>query len=359
MKHYLTIVLLIASVCSQAQNLPPWYEASSRSLAYPSDVYITGFAMQKLGNGESLEKALSSVTEKARVNAIATIQVRIENETEDRLAQLQHKGTEGTKNAMQRYLQSVTRSSVDMEVSGLKFETCHDVANGRVAGFAYIKKAELIRQTDRKLTQILSKIETSMDQIDQLISNGQKLQARDLAQKTLPQFVEVDELQKLLAAADEEADEESLQLQEARNLQRRLIDFVAQLKNGIKIHIASHAFLFDSSYSELSSQIKGCLSDLGCEFVSNVDKSDWAINIISKPYILKQVSEYSFGCRLNTTMKITNTTTGKCVYEARVYNDAGMDVKGVSVMSNEDASIEAYKNLSPIVCDIIKKQIQQ
>ena len=175
----------------------------------------------------------------------------------------------------------------------------------------------------------------------------------------MPQFYEIDETQKILAAVDENADEETLQLQETRALQHRLTGVIADLKNGINIFLSCHAFLFESSYPAFASQIKGGLSDLGCDFVREVNKSDWDISIIVKPYALKQRVENSFACRLNATIKITNNTTHQCIYEARVYNEADMDVKGLSPMDMDHAATEAYKNLAPIICRLIKEQIQQ
>ena len=357
MKYYLTSVLLAVPILLQAQNLPLWYEASSRSLAYPSDVYITGFAMQKVGNGESLEKALSSVTEKARVNAVSTIQVRIENETEDRLAQLQYKGTEGTKNAMQRYLQSVTHSSVDMEVSGLKFETCHDAANGRVAGFAYVKKAELIRQTDRKLTQTLSKIENGLDEMDELSRTAQKVQARQRGETLLHLFVQAEELQRLLIALDPYADDESLQTVLLVSLQKRYLQTMSALQNGIYVCLRCNASLPNGSkYTALKGEITGALSPLGCSFTDNAADADWlvVVDVTSREYNAYAVGEYmSYFTYVEADVSIKKVNTGQTVYEER------LSVKGSHTHNYEQAARDGYKNISPKINQIIKEQIQQ
>lgn len=359
MKKLLLVLLATLSLTAVAQIEPNWYDNDMRRSFYPAGQYFIGFAEgQRMGN-ESLEAATSRLKNAARVEALSTIRVHVQNTTINQSLSQTLRTMEGTFRQSAREFSSATQTTVDMEIPGLQIEAWRNPQNGNIAAFAYVKKSTLIRQLEKKITVGLTKIETSMDQIDQLVASGQKLQARELAEKTVPHFKEIDEAQKLLAAVDENADEESLQLQETRTLQHRLIGLVAQLKNGIKIHIACHAFLFESSYPELLSQIKGCLSDLGCEFITNVDNSDWDINVISKPYVLKQVSENSFACRLNTTIRITNRTTGKNVYEARVYNNAGMDVKGNSVISNDDAAIEAYKNLSPIICTTIKDQIMK
>lgn len=358
MKKLFIILFSSLSLTAMAQQ-PDWYDDDSRAFNYPTRQYFVGFSMGEKRSNESLEYAMERLKAAARVEAASTIRVHVQNTTINSGLSTTLRTMEGTFRQSTRELRSTTKTSVEMEIPGLQVDAWRNPATGDIAAFAYVKKSTLIRQLEKKITVGLTKIETSMDQIDQLVANGQKMQARGLAEKTVPQFLEIDEAQKLLAAVDENADEESLQLQETRSLQHRLTGLVAQLKNGIGIYLANYASLFESSYPELASQIKGCLSSLGCEFVTNVDKSDWDITVISKPYVLKQAIENSFFCRLNATLKITKRATGQCVYEARVYNDAGMDVKGGSTTSNDDAAVDAYKNLTTIICDIIKQQIQQ
>lgn len=349
-------MLSVISLTALAQQ-PDWYEDNSRAFNYPVKQYFIGFSEGHKRSNESIEDAISRMKDAARVEAVSTIRVQVQNTTNINGISRTLESMEGTFYQSIEEFSSRSRIFVEMEIPGLQVDAWRNPATGEIAAFAYVKKTTLIRQLEKKITIGLTKIETLMDQIDQLVANGQKIQARKFAEETVPQFIEIDETQKLLAAVDENADEESLQLQETRTLQHRLTGLVAQLKNGIRIYLSSHAFLFNSSYPELASQIKGCLSDLGCEFVTNLDKADWDITVLSKPYPLKQVSENSFFCRLNTTLKITKRATGQRVYEARVYNDAGMDVKGGSPASYDDAAADAYKNLTPIICSIIKEQI--
>ncbi|MBP5477140.1 MAG: hypothetical protein J6Y00_05585 [Paludibacteraceae bacterium] len=357
MKYYLTSILLAVAVGLQAQGLPVWYNASSRASTYPSDVYITGFAMQKVGSGESVESAIASVTEKARVNAVSTIQVRVKNETEDRMEQLQYKMEGTAKNAMQRYLQSVTRSSVDMEVTGLKIETCYDAANGRVAGFAFVKKAELIRQTDRKLTQVLSKIENGLDEMEELSRTAQKMQARKRGEKLAQLFVQADELQRLLIAVDPFADDESLQTEQLVSLQKRYLQAMSSLQNGIYVCLKCTATLPDGRrYTALKGEITGALSPLGCSFTDNEGEADWLITVDaeSREYNAHTAGEYtSYFVYIDADVSVTKVKTGQTVYEDRLTE------KGSHTHNYEQAARDGYKNISPKISAIIKQQIQQ
>ncbi len=357
MKKLLIILLSALSLSVLAQTEPNWYDNDTRNSFYPGGQYFVGFAEgQKQGN-ESLEAAMSRMKDAARVEALSTIRVHVKNTTVNHAVSQTLRTMEGTFRQSMRDFKSDTETSVDMEIPGLKIEAWQNPQNGNIAAFAYVKKSTLIRQLEKRITVCLTKIETSLDQIEQLASNGQKLQARDLASKTLPRFAEVDEAQKLLAAVNENADEESLQLQETRNLQHRLIDFVAQLKNGLNVFISCHAYMFGQNYTNLKGEIEGALSPMGCTFVSRADQSDWAVYVTATAREYNKIGEgrdAQYVVYIDTKISIDKTTTGQ-----RIYNEQLKPEKGAWTFSYEQAAREGYRQLSPQICAIIKQQIQQ
>ena len=236
-KLFLGLFLSINSMLMFAQTTPNWYDNDMRRSFYPQSQYFTGFAEGQRQSGESVEAATSRMKNAARVEAVSTIRVHVQNTTVNQALSQTLRTMEGTFRQSTREFSSNTKTTVDMEIPGLQIESWQNPQNGNITAFAYVKKSTLIRQLEKKLTVSLTKIETSLDQIDQLIGTGQKLQARDVATKTLPLFQEVDETQKLLVAVDANADTETLQLQETRTLQQRLISMITQLKNGINIYL--------------------------------------------------------------------------------------------------------------------------
>jgi len=357
MKKIFTIIVLSAmTLTALAQTTPNWYDNDMRRSFYPEKQYFTGFAEGQRQGKESLEAATNRLKNAARVEALSTIRVHVQNTTINHALSQTIRTMEGTFRQSARELSSNTKTTVDMEIPGLQVEAWTNPQNGNIAAFAYVKKSTLIRQLEKKITIGLTKIETSLDQIDQMIANGQKLQARELAQKTLPQFEEVDEAQKILAAVDENADEESLQLQETRNLQSRLTKMIADLKNGINIYLACSADLFGTNYAALKGEIQGELSKMGCTFVTNADKSDWAISVTAKAREYRKTdygSTSTYFVYVDTNIAIDKTTTGQ-----RIYEDA-ISEKGGHTMNYEQAARQAYKDISPKISEILKKQIQQ
>ena len=360
MKKLLLLLLSVCTLTSMAQTEPNWYDADMRRSFYPDAKYFVGFAEGNRMNGESLDVASKRLKDAARTEAVSTIRVHVQNTTVNKALSQRLSTMEGTFRQSAREFTSTTTTSVDMQIPGLQVETWQNPSTGTIAAFAYVKKSTLIRQLEKSITVGLTKIETSLDQVDQLVANGQKMQARDLAAKTLPQFAEVDEAQKTLAAVDENADEETLQLQETRTLQSRLTGLIAQLKNGINIFLSCHAYIFGTNYTTLKSEIQGELSKMGCTFVNSAERSDWAIYITAtaREHNKMDYGEIStYFVYIDAKISIDKTATGQRIYENQL--PQGQDTKGKDTHDYNGAARDGYRSVAPILCAIIKQQITQ
>lgn len=355
MKESVPFLLLLATITAFAQQ-PAWDNDNQRMTDYPSGTYFTGFAEGQRRSNESSALALKRLSDAARAEAASTIRVHIQSTTTNKGLSQTIESMSGTFYRSVEEFESKTTTSVDMQILGLQVETWTNPSTGSIAAFAWVKKTTLIKQLEKTITVGLTKIETSLDQIDQLIATGQKIQARELATNTLPKFKEVDEAQKLLAAVDENADEESLQLQETRTLQNRLTGLVAQLKHGINIYLKCIANLFGASYGDLAGAIQGDLSKMGCSFVSSPEQSDWAIyvNAPARQYNKSDVGGYSsYFAYVDAEIAITKTITGQQIYKNTISE------KGGHTINYEQAARQAYRDISPKLSAIIKQQIQQ
>lgn len=246
----LLLMLLLTTVTVLSQN-PIWYEHDSRRQAYPDDQYFTGFAEgQQLAN-ERLENATQRVKDAARVEAVSTVRVHVQNTTINQALSQTLRTMDGTFRESAREFSSATKTSVNIEIPGLQIEAWTNPDNGNIAAFAYVKRVTLIRLLQKKIIVGLTKIESSLDRIDQLIASGQKMQARELAEQTMQQILDIDETQKILAAVDPDADEESLQLQETRALHQRLMQVITD-QTKVAVYVTGH-----ESVSETAKQIVG------------------------------------------------------------------------------------------------------
>ena len=339
-----------------AQMPPEWYDRNLRRAAYPDSEYFTGYAESTPMANERIEVATQRLKDAARVEAVSTIRVHVKNLTKSNLYNESFESLDDWSETIKETFTSYTTTSVDMNIPGLQIEAWRDPQSGTIAAFAYVKKSTLIRQLEKQITVALTKVEMSLDQIEQLIATGQKLQARSAAENALPLFAEVDEAQKLLVAVDAEATEETLMLPETRILQQRLMAMVAQLKNALTICIQCEASIFDSNYPTLSSTLQGHLSKLGCNFVSDPSTADWLIEIQSqaREYNVTTMGNVStYFVYVDANVAVTKTATGQRVYE-NMFSE-----KGGHTHNYHQAARDAYRFVTPKICQVVEEQVKQ
>ena len=339
-----------------AQSAPTWYDFNMRKMIYADTEYFTGFAEGSLMVNERPEVATQRIKDAARVEAVSTIQVHIKDQTTNNVVSKQLSTMDGDFWNVMNTFTSSTTTSVDMKIPGLQIEAWHDQQTGAIAAFAYVKKSTLIRQLEKQITVALTKVEMSLEQIDQLIATGQKLQARSAAENAVPYFAEVNEAQKLLVAVDADATEETLMLPETRTLQQRLMAMVAQLKNALTICIQCDASIFGTNYPTLSSTLQGHLSKLGCNFVSDPSTADWVVEIQSqaREYNVMTMGNVStYFVYVDANVSITKTATGQRVYE-NMFTE-----KGGHTHNYEQAARDAYKYVTPKICQVVEDQVKQ
>ena len=344
----------MSAIAAFAQMPPAWCDHDLRRLDYPDSEYFTGYAEGVPTGSERQEVATQRLKDAARVEALSTIRVHVKNNTTNNALSQTLRSNEGTFRQSIREFTSSTTTSVDLKIPGLQVEAWRDPQTGSI--YAYVKKSTLIRQLEKQITVALTKVEMSLDQVDQLIATGQKLQARSAAEKALPLFAEVDEAQKLLVAVDSDATEETLMLSETRQLQQRLMAMVAQLKNALTICIKVHATAFDSPYPALQEELKGALSPLGCNFVTDPSTTDWVIDIsaTAREYNTVTMGDVNtYFAYVDATVSITKTATGQRVYE-NMFTE-----KGGHTHNYQQAAREAYKNLTPKIRKIVEEQVKQ
>lgn len=344
------------AVSAFAQMPPIWTDYDMRQLEYPDCEYFTGYAEGAPMSGERQEVATQRLKDAARVETVSTIRVHITNQSTNDMVSQQLSNMEGEFWNVMNTFTSSTTTTVDMKIPGLQIEAWRDPQTGTIYTFAYVKKSTLIRQLEKQITVAITKVEMSLDQVDQLIATGQKLQARSAAEKALPLFAEVDEAQKLLVAVDADATEETLMLNEMRQLQQRLMAMVAHLKNALTICIQCDASIFGTNYPTLSSTLQGHLSKLGCNFVSDPSVADWVV------VIQASAREYStvltgniatYFVYVDATVSVRKALTNQLVYEDMLTE------KGGHTHNYHQAAREAYRYLTPKICQAVEEQVKQ
>ena len=346
----------MTAIAAFAQTPPAWYDHEVRKVNYPTKRFFKGYAEGMPAANESIATAMQRLKDAARVEALATIRVLVQSQTTSNVISQNLQTMGETFRQSTSELKTATTTSVDMEIPGLLIEEYRDPETGMLAAFAYVKKSTLIQQLLKQIAISLTKVEMSLDQIDQLVATGQKLEARTAAEKAMPLFAEVDDAQQLLVVVDTEATEESLMLAETRTLQLRLIAMVAQLKNALTICIQCDATIFGTAYPALRSTLQGHLSKLGCNFVTDPTQADWVVRIqtVAREYNTMAMGNVStYFTYVDATISVLKSATNQLVYEDM------LSEKGGHTHNYEQAARDAYKYLTPKICKAVEEQVKQ
>lgn len=353
MKKIFLITFSLLSFTVLAQE-PDWFDSKKRQAFYPTSTYFSGFAMDEISPNADVEKAMEHIKSAARVEAVSTIQIYVDNVKQDNTRSESYQTMSKYVEEIYQQFTSNTTLTIRMDVPGLKV---NGYKKGNiVAAFAYVKKSDLKRQLEKQITMGLTRIETQLDNIEELMNNGQKMEARSRIEPIVNDFLPIEKNQEILLAVDANADAESLQLNETKALQQRYAKMKASLKNGVYVALHCNSNLFDGSYDAMTEQIKGNLSSLGCTFTNKDSEADWIVSINS---VAREFNQSNFGSSstfftyVDSKINIQKSKTGQVIYADE------LSVKGGDTRDYIRAGIAGYKELTPKISAIIKQQIQQ
>lgn len=122
------------------------------------------------------------------------------------------------------------------------------------------------------------------------------------------------------------------------------------------IYLMCNALTTSYTYTQLRGDIAGCLSEAGYTMVYNADHADWSIQIFG---VTGKKKETPFGA---TTWYFTEVTASLYIdrgaFKERVYEN-NLTLKGSYNTDYDDAALDAYRRLTPQICETIINQISQ
>lgn len=216
-----------------------------------------------------------------------------------------------------------------------------------------LERVKMAKQLIRSIPMELGKIEGEMPQINMLIKQGEKVQARTMVEQALQQIAKIEADQKTLAQLDETVDDETLMTAELTEAKRYLTEKANKLSNAIGVYVTCDAKLFDADNTAFIKELQGQLSQLGVAFVETKEQADWAIEITAKA---REYNKVELGGATNYFVYVdAQLTMDKIANGKRVLEDA-MSQKGGHPLNYEQAALEAYQQLLPRLTTAIKSQ---
>ena len=350
---FLFTLFFSAIVMADKATAPDWRDALMREKLYPADKYYTGFASSKLEKGADKTALYDQVQQNARVAAVSSIQVTVEQTVERIMKNTQSQGTASTIDIMKSQAKSHTGIK---DVPGLNVEVWENPKTGDVSAFACVKIADLSKRLMRRILTNTGKVETELQAVDNLIARGEKTRAREklLVIQTMVNDLEND--QRVMLCIDPNVTDEELGIDDVNKLKERYSTLTANLKNGIAIFLDCKADIFGANYMALKSEIQGALSPLGCSFVNSPKQSDWTISVTATA---REYNTVNYG-NLTTYFVFVdaNVAIDKVATNQRIYENQ-ISEKGNHTHNNEQAARDGYKKISPKLSAIIKEQIAQ
>ena len=356
MRRFVPILGLLLVVLQLAAQAPDWYNAASRKMHYPPETWYTGYVEGERQSGESRENAISRLKDAARVELVSTIKTSVEQTMQERrTSDLQQSTTSFEENISETFVSDTRISSSLSDIPGLKVDAYSIPHTKQIIAFAYLKRTTLINQLTRHIALELGTAESNVSQVETCISNGQKEQAQAMIEKISKQLEKIEETQSLLAIVDDDADTESLQIEQLQNIRQSLSNLTVQIQNATKIYLHCDAKLFDSEYTSLAGKIRGELSPLGVTFVNNAEQSNWVIFVevsAREGQYFEFNEEHIYFAYIDARIRINKTATGQHIYENIITEKDG-HAEGYS-----QAALLAYQNIAPKISEIIKQNIQ-
>lgn len=217
----------------------------------------------------------------------------------------------------------------------------------------------LFAQSNQQLAQQIIEqndaINAALLQINILIKQGEKGQAKALIEKTLKRVEQIEIDRKRLTQMGDADDAEVPSLAQLQETKRYLTNKANQLRY-TAVYITCVANLFGEDYSAFCEEINGALTDVDVSFVDDEDSAEWVVSVTAKAreHTKNEMNgTTTYYAYADAELAIAKTASGKRVCQKRVSE------KGGHFRGYDKAAQEAYKYLVPKVSAIIKEQIQQ
>jgi hypothetical protein len=135
---------------------PDWVKDLGKSSRFPESIYLTGFGMAKIRNGEDKGKILNIALNYASKNLTEKVSVDISNQS--------IYNVEETENKFSEYYQSSIKSESQLKLTGKQTLTYFDKDQEYFYAFAYIKKSIVESSYRSEHKKILLKIRNHYNQ---------------------------------------------------------------------------------------------------------------------------------------------------------------------------------------------------
>lgn len=121
-----------------------------------------------------------------------------------------------------------------------------------------------------------------------------------------------------------------------------------------KVYLSCNALTTSYTYTQLRGDIAGCLSEAGYQIVYAANDADWTVQVNG---ITGKKKESTIASKTWYFTEVTATILiDRGAFASRIYENS-LTEKGSYNTDFDDAALDAYRRLTPRICDAILQQL--
>lgn len=160
-KILLLLVLIPLNALAQA---PDWLNADYRRTKYPADKYFIGFSIYTIQKGDDISEIVVKAKDAARVEAIQSIKVHVENITIDERSSKSVEDSHIFEETIEGTFVTKTKLTTDLEITDVHVEVYRKKNN--VYAFCYIPRTEMDKIYDARKEKVYDFIKSANEALE-------------------------------------------------------------------------------------------------------------------------------------------------------------------------------------------------
>ena len=341
---------------------PNWLNEDYRAFNYHTEAWYSGFAMDRITEGEQLIVALQRVENSARNKLVEQIQISIEsNSTLVSSSTSISNGSIRNEQITIDYKQDI-HTTTSASAVGVEVKSHFDSNNNIVYAFAYVERNQLANYYINQEEAIFKHIESELNIVDDLVETGQKIIALQRCENLKVQLNTSKDYRSLISAIEgtETAySERYIMLSEI--VEKLLFSLQQSTKVFVRcvwrcVEYPQYEYIADI----VKENIETMLSSNNCAIVSESLGADYILDLtLSTTQRSDGSDEYAIiSYYANLTGKLVNTHTNKQVVNISLNQDPRLYSAG---KNDAQAVSKAFKSqsLSKVLKEILIPGLQR
>ncbi|MCL2182414.1 MAG: hypothetical protein FWB85_02965 [Chitinispirillia bacterium] len=290
----------------QLSILPAWTDNNQRSAAYPTAVWLTGYASGKVGSNEKPEQVQQRVVNQARSQLAEAIIVNIQREGIN-ITDVDGLGSD--KEKINRKFGEMIKATTSADLAMVDVEVHHDQKNNTFYAFAKTKKADLAGYYAGRIDFYLQVADNDLKLAKQHNDNDRKRSALEKIAEAKSNIAESGKHYDMLLALGSKNDAARLKDRSAQ-LERNIAGLENTMRDTGAIFLTGRETIGNSEANNVIPALQSLFSQNGCRVANSRANAQYVLTIDVRDHMRSQAGNFSY-CYAQVRADVLNTKTGK------------------------------------------------